>query len=122
MINLNPFAISGLLIAITDLPLLILILKVGNNKIARLYAFSLLAVLIWGLGAFLIGITKNSVLAALYLKFAYSGALFIPVLTAHTVLLLVQKKSRFIIFFLYAQAVFFLTVNWTCDKPYIKEV
>ncbi len=52
MIKLNPFAISGLLIVITYLPLSLLIFLKGKDKVSKLYALHLFCVTGWGIGSF----------------------------------------------------------------------
>ena len=58
MYVIDPFAISGILILITYLPLCALIFVKGPSKATRMYGLHLLAVSGWGLGSILLG-TSN---------------------------------------------------------------
>ncbi len=110
MPNISLFAISGLLIIFAYLPLIVLIGLKGNN-ITKLYGLHLVCVFFWGLGAFLIGITKDLEIVALVWKFTYSAILFIPVFFLHYVLLITNKHSKAIIYIAYFQAIFFTIIT-----------
>ncbi|MBZ0165218.1 MAG: hypothetical protein K8I00_00325 [Candidatus Omnitrophica bacterium] len=107
MIRLNPFAISGLFILITYLPLFLTILLKGNSRITRIYSLHLLAVCGWGLGSFLIGISKGPSQSLEIWKFAYASVLFIPVFFQHTILELIGKKNTPYLVGIYLQAIIF---------------
>jgi len=113
MIKLNPFAISGLLIAITYLPLFILITLKGNNKVSRIYSFHILSIFLWGIGSFLIAINENFTIAFFFWAFAYSAVIFIPIFFYHAILILFQKENLFVLIFLYLQGLYFLYLTLT---------
>jgi signal transduction histidine kinase len=108
MPNINLFAISGLLIVITYLPLFLFILIKGKTRIARIYSLHIFSIFIWGFGALLIGTNTRPEIAYKIWRFAYIGTLFIPTFLQHTVLLMTKKKSRAYIVFVYGQAIFFV--------------
>ncbi len=108
MIDLNPYAISGLLIVLTDLPLfLFLILKV-KTKISRIYALHIFSILWWGVGCFLIATNKERNSAMAIWNFAYAGVILIPVFFQHVILILTNKKLKLYLAFIYIQAFYFL--------------
>ncbi|HOW36586.1 MAG TPA: ATP-binding protein [Candidatus Omnitrophota bacterium] len=108
MIHLNPFAIANLIIAITYFPLFILIAIKGKTRIARVYSLHILAICLWGIGAFLGGINQNQAISINLWKFAYSAVIFIPIFFLHSVLILTKRNSRFLITLIYIQAIYFL--------------
>jgi len=110
---LNPFAISGLLIAFTCLALFVFIIICGKTKTTKLYALHALSVGIWGAGVFLIGINKNYDLVINIWKCTYIGVLFIPVFLLHAIFLLSSYQNKKLLIFSYLQAIFFLilTIN-----------
>ena len=123
MNNLNPFAISGLLIVIAYLPLFLLILIKGKTRLTKIFSLHILSVFIWGLSAFFVGINTNATLATLIWKFACSAVLFIPVFFLHAVFIMMSKRARLILSFAYAQAVFFLYIILTDQMfPVVKLV
>ncbi len=113
MIQLNPFAISGLLIIITYLPLFLLILFKGKTRAARLFALHIFAIFWWGVGSFWIGINKNELIALSLMKFAYIGVIFIPVFFYDFVLEIINNNSKLIRSIFYAQAIYFLFATLT---------
>jgi signal transduction histidine kinase len=108
MLRLNTFAISGLLIIVTYIPLLILILTKGKNKLSRIYSLHIIAIFIWGIGALLLGINKKLEYADLIWKLAYVGVLFIPVFFYHAVHILTGTQRRVFLGFAYIQAILFV--------------
>lgn len=109
--QLNPFAISGLLIAITCFGLIVILLRYGSTKIHRLLVFFNLSVGIWGLGVFLIGISgTNREMAILSWRFALSGGILIPVFFFHMVDVFCEKVNKKAVVFAYLQGFFFVLV------------
>ncbi len=106
--HLNPFAISNLLIIIFYLPLSILLFIKGKTKLARIYSLHIFAIVFWGIGAFLIGISQEPNFSLILWKFTYASVLFIPVYFCHSILLMTANQNRFVIFFVYAQAIYFV--------------
>lgn len=111
MINLNPFTISGLLIIVTYLPLFILILIKGKTKAARIFSLHILSILIWGIGATIIGFNKNHELAKYTIKIVSIGIYLIPVFFYHTVLLITNKSERLPLFLIYLQSIIFIVAG-----------
>ncbi|MDP8264324.1 MAG: ATP-binding protein [Candidatus Aceula lacicola] len=111
MIKLNAFAVSGLLITITYLPLFALILKTGKNKLSRIFSLYLLSILLWGIGSFIAATNKNPELALLSWNIAYSPVPFIPTLCYHSVLLFFEKRNKNFLLFSYIQAFLFFILS-----------
>ena len=110
-IQLNPFAISGLLVALTCFFLSIMVLVYGKTKLSKLYAMHTISVGIWGTGAFLIGMTNKYALSLILWKLAYSGVIFIPVFLLHAIFIYTQEISKGILLFAYLQGIIFLILN-----------
>ncbi|MCK5580212.1 MAG: hypothetical protein KAJ18_02960 [Candidatus Omnitrophica bacterium] len=108
MFNLNPFAISGLLIIVTYFPLFLFILTKGKTKVARIFSLHILAVFCWGLGAFLNGINTNPDISINLWKFAYASVTLIPVFLYHAVILMTRRKALLEMILIYSQAIYFL--------------
>ncbi len=101
MIKLNPFAISGLLIIFANIPLFLFVATKGKTSLTKIYSLHILAILLWGIGAFLIATTTNPYLVKTYWKFAYISVLFIPTFFYHAVEIMVgNKKSHILIYIL----------------------
>ena len=108
MIKLNPFAISGLLIVSTCLPLFLFTLLRGKTKTTFLFSLNLLSLLVWGIGAFLVGTNRNPDAGLAVGKFACTAVTFIPVFLYHAISVLTKKVSKFVLLSIYAQALYFL--------------
>lgn len=109
--QLNPFAISGLLITVTYLPLFLFIFLKGKTKLAKIYSLHIFAVLWWGIFSLIIANTVNKESAELFWKLSNIGVFFIPVFFSHAVLLLTRIKARFFTIYSYTQAIFFLIIT-----------
>lgn len=124
MVQLNPFAISGILTAVTFFPLFIFIYAKGQTKVAKLFAFHCFCVTGWGVGAFLVAIEKNPVVALELWKWVYFFPLFIPVSLMHCIAEMINLRYKKIILgFCYAQAVFFVFASlsgWLSDGLRVK--
>ncbi len=107
MIRLNPFAISGILIAVTYLPLFVFIFRNGKDKLSRIYSLHILSIAIWGCAAFLIGSVDNFRIATSSMKTGHIAALFIPVFFLHAMRIMLNNSSRKLVSFAYIQAIIF---------------
>ncbi len=107
--NLNPFAVSGLLIGLTSSVILIIIfLYSKRNRLHNIFGLHNLSVAIWGYGSFLIAITYDQAISMKIWKVAYSGVILIPVFFIHAVFELCNKKNKILLFFAYLQGITFL--------------
>lgn len=109
--HLNAFATSGLLLGLTCLGLTIVFSVFGKQKLHKIYSLFCLSVAVWGFGSFFIGITSNPKVAAIVLKVAYSGVIFIPVFHIHTTLVLCGESNKALLLFGYLQGLIFLILN-----------
>ncbi|MBL7198214.1 MAG: hypothetical protein ISS47_08955 [Candidatus Omnitrophica bacterium] len=107
MLNLNPFAISGLLIAVTCFILIFILFKYGRTKFHQLWALFHLAVGIWGVGIFCIGISTSEGLARIGWKIALFGGPLIAVFCYRTASELCEIRNKKIITFAYLYGIFF---------------
>src|SRR3989338_8865775 len=94
MIKLTPFAISGLLIVATHLPLLIILIKKSNTKVAKLFVLHLLMILAWGIQTFLYGKCKSPEISLLIGQFGYPFIIFISIFYLHTIIALDKKYEK----------------------------
>ena len=105
--GLTPFSLSGLLISVTCLILIFISLFFGKKEIHRIWAFLNLAVGLWGLGAFLIGIINDEILALSVWKFTEISVAFIAVFFFHVIYKLCNLASKKILNFAYTQGIIF---------------
>ncbi len=114
MLNLNAFAISGLLIIITHFPLLIIIAKRGSTKVARLFTLHIFMLLLWGLQTFLYGITKNTETTHLIGQFGYPFIIFISIFFLHAISALDNNRKRtFFMILIYVVGIIFSVLSIT---------
>ena len=107
MIKLNPFAISGLLIFIPYSIISIFVLIRGKTKLTKLFAFLLIAVSVWGLGAYLIGTSTSAEKTILIIRWVYPAVIFIPIFFLHSVYLFLGVKKDLFLYICYLQGCFF---------------
>ena len=107
-LQLNPFAISNLIIILTNFPLFLLILKKGKSLLSLIFSLHILSVLVWGIGGFLISITHQEEVSSLLWKIAYADVLLIPVFFQHAVLLITKNYNKYYLYFVYLQAILFI--------------
>ncbi len=113
MIHLTPFAISGLLIFIPYFLAFIYIFTKGKTKLTKVYSIVMLVVSLWGLGAFLIGITTDQKLSLIIWYFTYPFVLFIPPTLLHSVFIFLNIQKRILLLVAYSQAIFFSLILLT---------
>ncbi len=106
--RLNPFAISGLLIVITHLPLLALTSLKGKTNASIFCALHTLMVIFWGIGSFAAGYNNApNVLNLSIWKFSYCFVIFIAVFFYHATHILTKQTSRALLIMAYLQGAFF---------------
>jgi len=113
MPQLTPFAISGLLSIVVNLPLYLFILAKGKTKLARIFSLFILSIFGWGIGSLFIGLNNNAELAVTIWKWAYADVLLIPVFYYHATALLIKRKADFVIPLMYLQAIIFVALIFT---------
>jgi len=105
------FSLSGILLACTGAGLAFILLKHSKSNIHYIWAFFNLAVVLWGIAAFFIGIAPSASASLLWWKLAHVGITFIPVFLYHFVLLLCKDKRKLFLTLVYFQAIFFSVLN-----------
>ncbi len=122
MNNINAFALSGILIAVSSFSFGIFVLVKGysnrSNIVWSIFSFS---VGIWGAGAYFIGIAKSQEEALLMWKLAHIGIIFIPVFFLHYVDLFLKKYNYTKIVTVYLLGFLFLFLDLFTDF-FIKNV
>lgn len=108
MIKLNPFAISGLLITLTYLPLFLFIFINGKSRLTKIYSFHILAVLWWGISSFIIPSFQDKNVSAIFWKISNIGVFLIPTFFLHAVFLLTNQRRKLFIIYSYTQALIFI--------------
>ena len=113
--SLNLFSFSGLLIILTVPVITILSLKQKRSKIHVVWSIFNIAVGIWGLGAFLISISRDPESSLLYWKLAHVGIIFIPPLHYHVSSVFCELSNKKVLAVLYLQSSLFLILSFS-DK------
>lgn len=112
---MNFFAFSGLIIIITALILTIALLSYGNTKLHKIWTLFNFAVLVWGIGCFLVGNASSPKSALFAWRIAISGGLFLGVLFYHTMSVFSDVIKRKTLICVYIQAVLFLLLTLTTE-------
>jgi signal transduction histidine kinase len=106
------FSFVGLIIAASCLLLAFIILVYSNRKVHLIWSLFNLAVVVWGVGCFLIGISGHDYNKALVgWKIFVLGITFIPVFCYHFVSEYCYAKSKWFLLFCYIQGIVFSTIN-----------
>lgn len=108
MVQLNTFALSGLLITVAYLPLFFFLFMKRQSGLVTVYSLHILAIIFWGIGAFGVATTLDPNIAIIRWKFAYINVLLIPVFFYHTVYILTQKKNLTLLLIIYGQVSIFI--------------
>ncbi|MHA1660370.1 MAG: histidine kinase dimerization/phospho-acceptor domain-containing protein, partial [Promethearchaeota archaeon] len=99
---MNPFALSGLLIAISSFSFGIFVFIKGHRSKANVvWSIFVFTVGIWGIGGFLVGTTKDAEIAIIWWRIAHIGIIFIPILFWHYVgifLNIINKREMIILY------------------------
>jgi len=93
---MNPFALSGLLAGITSFSLgLLVLLKIPNKKLGRIWFLFSLSVALWGFGGMWIALAKNPSEALLAWRVAFGfGVIWIPPCFYHFVCIFCDLERR----------------------------
>src|SRR3989338_10356510 len=92
------FTISSLLVGLTGIVLIAILLKYGSKKIHYILAlFNFFASIIWGFGAFLVGISQTDSIAIISWKIALLGGVFAPIVFYHVIAVLGELKKKILI-------------------------
>ncbi len=122
MIELNPFAISGLLIIITYLPLFIFVLN-GKTWLSTIYSFHILSVLYWGAFSFIISSFQERETAEFIWRLSNIGVYLIPVFFLHAVNILTKNTKKPLILYAYIQSILIIGVTLSggayTETPYL---
>lgn len=108
---LNTFAISGVLIVVTCTIMAITMLFRASSRLHIVWGIFCITVMLWGLGAYNIGISNDSIKSLLWWKIAYIGVIFIPIMFTHFVHIFLKKGGAFFISFLYLSGFIYLFSN-----------
>lgn len=112
MFELNAYALSGILVAVTFFPLFIFTWVQGKTAIARVFSYHLLCVASWGIITLLVGVNGATLEVYHLWNVSFAIALFIPVLLLHSVLLMAGKHStKAVLLIVYAQAAVFAVLT-----------
>ncbi len=77
------FLISSFCLILTSIALIIVLLKFGKSHLHLIWGLFNGAILVWGSGLFLAGITDNYQQALIYLRIGFAGAIFISIFFFH---------------------------------------
>lgn len=107
MFSVNWFFLSSITLSITELFLIIILLKYGKEKIHRIWLLFNFSIFLWAYGSAVsiyfnfLSFTKIAILSW---KISVFGVSFIPVFLLHSILLLTNQKYNKILGFCYIQA------------------
>ena len=111
---MNAFSISGIVIGMASLAMSAWVYLANKTSRAnQCFAFYCIAVMIWGFGGALIGLSKDPDVAMILWRITHVGVIFIPVLLYHFVVLFLglhRPKSVFLAYFI---GTLFLAANAT---------
>ena len=109
---MNPFSVSGLLIGVACLSMgLWVFLSNPSGRINKLWAVFCVAVAIWGLGSFSVGISSSYAQALISWRLAYVGVIFIPALFYHFVTIFLDLQRKRLLACAYVASFVFLGFN-----------
>lgn len=117
---MNLFALAGISCAISCLVLGVLALSFGRTTLHRiLFAFNI-AVAVWGLGLFMVGVADTVAASITGWKAAHLGGFFVGVLFYHMVCVLTGIERRKLLWLGYAQGIVFNILSFSTDKVFNK--
>ncbi|MFW6172511.1 MAG: histidine kinase N-terminal 7TM domain-containing protein, partial [Elusimicrobiota bacterium] len=111
--EINIFALSGLITFITTLSLGVLTWLKRRNKVHKLWSYFNFAAAIWGFGAFKFSSTLNKDAVFFWLYLSHIGVVFIPVFYLHFSLEFLEEKKESLIKLIYILGVIFFITNIT---------
>ncbi len=110
--NINWFFISSLSLTITELFLIVILLKYGKERIHKIWILFNLSVFLWGLGSLIISLSFNNFyLSSWAWKLADIPVSFIAVFLLHMTLELTKKRQNILLVLSYAQAFLFFFIS-----------
>ncbi len=112
---MNFFSIAGLLLAITCFIVAVIVIIYGKTKLHKVWFLCNVAICIWGIGSFFVGIAKTEAEALFAWRFAHLGGLFIAVFFYHMIYLFCEIRRKIFLRFVYIQVIFFQIINLTTD-------
>lgn len=115
---MNLFALSGLLIGITNLFMIGIMLLKGRNKLHRLWLFFCVSASCWGWGGYVIATTKDIQVANFWWRFTHIGIIFIPIFFTHFVYHFLSIKRKWFLVIIYTLGIIFLITNFV-DRLFI---
>jgi signal transduction histidine kinase len=105
------FSISSLFIFISSFILGIVVLIKAKKRIQYIWGFFCVAVSIWGLGGFFIGISNSAESSLFWWRMSYIGVICIPALFTLFTLEFIGKINKINIFLIVTTTLFFLYFN-----------
>ena len=110
-LDLNLFALGGLMLGIECYLLSYIILAFGTQKIHKIWALFNMAIGIWGIGTFVVGISKDQAIILWAWKIAYIGILLLPVFLYHTIYIFCGLEKKWFLSFVYIQGITILLLD-----------
>lgn len=112
---MNPFALSGILIALSSGAMAVLMLVIGKRRLHYIWGIFCIFVGIWGVGVYKIATTQDIIQAELWWRIAHIGVIFIPILFVYFVFEFLERKEKWSLIILFISGIFFLGVNFFSD-------
>lgn len=106
---MNIFSIFGLMIGLTTLSLAVLIFRFGNlkNNTHRTLFLLNIALVIWGFGCMMVGLSKDPASSLFWWKIAHIGGVFTVCFILENVLATTETNRKWFLILAYAQAILF---------------
>ncbi len=109
---MNIFALSGLLIGISNTVMAAFMFIKGKEKLHYLWGFFCISAMFWGFGGYKIATTLDITKADLWWRITHIWIIFIPILFTHFVYQFLNIKKRWLIISIYVLGIFFLITNF----------
>lgn len=106
--NLNLFAVSGILIGLSSATMAGLMFSIAKQRIHYVWSIFCVSVSVWGLGCYKIATTSDVYIADFWWRVTHIGVIFIPVLFMHFVYEFLEIKKKRLLSILYVCSFIFL--------------
>ncbi|MDD4956780.1 MAG: GAF domain-containing protein, partial [Candidatus Omnitrophica bacterium] len=101
------FTISNCIVWVTCIILIIILFVYGKKKVHYMWAYFNFVGGLWGLGGFLVGLSKAPTVAMISWKIALIGSIFSPIVFYHMITVLGDLNRKKILYIFYAFGMFF---------------
>ncbi len=106
------WSVSNLVVGLICGSLIIVLLKYGSKKIHYIWALFNLSIALWGFGAFLVGMAKDSSTAFIFWMIAFIGSLPASTIFYHVIVVIgdLKRTKTLIVLYIYSLIFYLLSV------------